>query len=63
MSEKLKPYDGKYIAIFQTRPARGEPIINKEEWNPNAETLRKLKINDKSLDRSQQERAEKLLNG
>ena len=29
--EKLKPYDGKYIATFQTRPERGTKIINKEE--------------------------------
>ena len=58
--EKLKPYDGKYSAVFQTRPEKGEPIINKEEWNPSAETLGKLKKNHKTLDASQKEKAELL---
>jgi len=58
--EKLKPYDGKYTAVFQTRPEKGEPIINKEEWNPSAETLEKLKKNDKTLDDGQKEKAKLL---
>ncbi len=55
--EKLKPYDGKYIATFQTRPERGTKIINKEEWNPSAQTLEKLRRNDRTLDESQKEKA------
>mgnify|MGYP003660203169 FL=1 len=55
--EKLKPYNGKYTATFQTRPERGEKIINKEEWNPSAETLKKLERNDKTLDASQKGKA------
>ena len=58
--ERLKPYDSKYIAVFQTRPEKGEPIINKEEWNPSAETLEKLKKNHKTLDASQKEKAKLL---
>ena len=58
--EKLKPYDGKYTAVFQTRPEKGEPIINKEEWNPSAETLEKLKKNHKTLDDGQKEKAKLL---
>ena len=55
--EKLKPYNGKYTSIFQTRPKRGGKIINKEEWNPSAETLKKLERNDKTLDASQKGKA------
>ena len=58
--EKLVPYAGKYTAVFQTRPEKGEPIINKEEWNPRAETLGKLKKNHKTLDESQKEKAKLL---
>mgnify|MGYP003137373477 FL=1 len=58
--EKLKPYDGKYTAVFQTRPEKGESIINKEEWNPSAETLQKLKTNDKTLDATQKGKAKLL---
>ena len=58
--EKLKPYDGKYKAVFQTRPERGSSIINKEEWNPSAETLEKLKKNHRTLDASQKEKAKLL---
>jgi len=54
------PYDGKYTAVFQTRPEKGEPIINKEEWNPNAETLKKLETNHKTLDPSQKGKAKLL---
>ncbi len=39
--EKLKPYDGSYISIFQTRPDRGGKKIKKEEWKPNKITLEK----------------------
>jgi len=59
--EKLKPYDGSYIAIFQTMPDRGGKVVNKEEWKPNAITLKKLEKNDKTLDENQKEKA-KLLN-
>ena len=55
--EKLKPYNGKYTATFQTRPERGGKIINKEEWNPSAETLKKLEKNHKTLDAAQKEKA------
>ena len=61
--EKLKPYDGKYIAIFQTKPERGGGVVNKEPWNPNAKTLKKLDRvlrqgkKDKTLDESQKEKA------
>ena len=65
--EKIKPYDVKHITIFQTRPLRGEPLINKEEWNPSAETLRKLKEEKDTgqkrknfLDDSQREKAKLL---
>ena len=47
-------------AVFQTRPEKGEPIINKEEWNPSAETLQKLKTNDKTLDATQKGKAKLL---
>lgn len=55
--EKLKPYDGKFMAIFQVKPQRGVDIVNKEEWNPSAATLKKLEKNDKTLDESQKEKA------
>ena len=58
--EKLKPYDGSYIAIFQTMPDRGGKVVNKEEWKPNATTLKKLENNDKTLDETQKEKAELL---
>jgi SAM-dependent methyltransferase len=58
--EKLKPYDGKYKVVFQTRPERGSGIINKEEWNPSAETLEKLKVGHKTLDEGQKEKAKLL---
>jgi|TARA_R100001530_G_scaffold84337_1_gene58766 uncharacterized protein YlzI (FlbEa/FlbD family) len=58
--EKLKPYDGKYTAIFQTRPERGESIINKEEWNPNAITLDKLKRKDATLSKVQKDKSQLL---
>jgi hypothetical protein len=59
--EKLKPYDGSYTVIFQIKPERGGDVVNKEEWKPNAATLKKLEKNDKTLDESQKEKA-KLLN-
>ena len=58
--EKLKPYDGNYIVIFQTKPDRGGKIINKEEWRPNKITLKKLEKNDKTLDETQKEKAKLL---
>jgi len=58
--KKLQPYDGKYMAIFQTKPERGVEIVNKEEWNPNSETLSKLERNADNLDETQKERAENL---
>ncbi len=65
--EKLKSYDGKYKVVFQTRPERGGDIVNKEEWNPSAETLRKLKEEKRTgvkrknfLDDTQREKAELL---
>jgi len=59
--EKLKPYNGSYIVIFQTKSKRGGDVVNKEEWKPNKTTIKKLKQNDKTLDESQKEKA-KLLN-
>ncbi len=58
--EKLKPYDGSYISIFQTKPDRGGKTINKEEWMPNKITLEKLKKNHKTLDETQKEKAKLL---
>ena len=58
--EKLKPYNGMYIAIFQTKPDRGGKTINKEEWMPNKITLEKLKKNHKTLDETQKEKAKLL---
>ena len=58
--EKLKPYDGKYIAIFQTKSKRGGDVVNKEEWKPNSITIKKLEKNDKTLDESQKEKAQLL---
>ena len=58
--EKLKPYDGNYIVIFQTKPDRGGKTINKEEWMPNKITLKKLEKNDKTLDETQKEKAKLL---
>jgi hypothetical protein len=58
--EKLNPYNGKYTAVFQTRPEKGEPIVNKEEWNPSAETLEKLKVGHKTLAEGQKEKAKLL---
>jgi hypothetical protein len=58
--EKLKPYDGSYITIFQTKPDRGGKKVNKEEWKPNKLTLKKLKTNDKTLDETQKEKAQLL---
>jgi hypothetical protein len=55
--EKLKPYDGNYITIFQTKVDRGGKKINKEEWKPNQITLKKLELNDKTLDETQKEKA------
>jgi hypothetical protein len=61
--EKLKPYDGRYTAIFQTKPERGGGVVNKEPWNPNKETLEKLDkvihqgITDPTLDNSQLEKS------
>jgi len=55
--EKLKPYDGSYIVIFQTKPKRGGDVVNKEEWKPNSITIKKLEKNDKTLDESQKEKA------
>ena len=45
------------MAIFQVKPQRGVDIVNKEEWNPSAATLKKLEKNDKTLDESQKEKA------
>jgi hypothetical protein len=58
--EKLKPYDGSYVVIFQTKRDRGGKTINKEEWKPNAETIKKLEKNHKTLDESQKEKAQLL---
>ena len=58
--EKLEPYNGKYITIFQTKPNRGGDVVNKEEWKPNKTTLKKLDKNDKTLDETQKEKAELL---
>jgi len=58
--EKLKPYDGSHITIFQTKPKRGGDVVNKEEWKPNKLTLEKLKKNDKTLDETQKEKAKLL---
>ena len=58
--EKLKPYDGSYISIFQIKPDRGGKTINKEEWMPNKITLEKLKKNHKTLDETQKEKAKLL---
>jgi len=55
--EKLKPYDGNHITIFQTKPDRGGKKVNKEEWKPNAVTLEKLKTSNKTLDETQKEKA------
>jgi len=55
--EKLKLYDGNYITIFQTKVDRGGKKINKEEWKPNQITLKKLELNDKTLDETQKEKA------
>jgi hypothetical protein len=59
--EKLKPYDGSYITIFQTMPDRGGKKVNKEEWKPNKITVKKLETQDKTLDETQIEKS-KLLN-
>ena len=59
--EKLRPYDGSYITIFQTMPDRGGKKVNKEEWKPNKITLKKLETQDKTLDETQIEKS-KLLN-
>ena len=48
------------FSFGDNRPEKGEPIINKEEWNPSAETLEKLKKNDKTLDDGQKEKAKLL---
>ena len=58
--EKLKPYDGNYIVIFQTKPDRGGKVVNKEEWKPSKTTLKKLEKNDKTLDETQREKAKLL---
>ena len=58
--EKLKPYDGSYIAVFQTMPDRGGKVVNKEEWKPNTTTIKKLEKNDKTLDETQKEKAQLL---
>lgn len=58
--EKLKPYDGSYTVIFQTKPKRGGDVVNKEEWKPNKTTIKKLEKNDKTLDETQKEKAELL---
>jgi len=58
--EKLKPYDGNYIVIFQTKPDRGGKVVNKEEWKPSKTTLKKLEKNDKTLDETQKEKAKLL---
>lgn len=63
--EKLKPYENNLHVVFQTRPERGK-IINKEEWVPNEETMRKLAeekkgIKVKNLDPTQREKAGNLL--
>ena len=58
--EKLKPYDGSYISIFQTKPDRGGKVVNKEEWKPSKTTLKKLAKNDKTLDETQKEKAKLL---
>jgi len=55
--EKLKPYDGNHITIFQTKPDRGGKKVNKEEWKPNAITLEKLKTSNKTLDETQKKKA------
>ena len=55
--QKLEPYNGKFMAIFQTKPHRGVEIVNKEEWEPNAETISKLERNARNLDPTQKERA------
>jgi len=60
--EKLKPYDGSYTVIFQTKPKRGGDVVNKEEWKPNKTTIQKLEKDDKTLDESQKEKAELLNN-
>jgi len=58
--EKLQPYDGSFIAVFQTKPDRSKITINKEEWKPNKSTLDKLSRNDKTLDLSQIEKSKLL---
>ena len=58
--EKLKPYDGNHITIFQTKPDRGGKTVNKEEWKPNKITIKKLEKNDKTLDNSQKEKSKLL---
>jgi len=58
--EKLQPYDGSFIAIFQTKPDRGGKKINKEEWKPTNITLKKLEKNDRTLDDTQKEKAKLL---
>ena len=58
---KLQTYTDRCTVIFQTKPDRSKITINKEEWKPNKKTLDKLKVNHKTLDESQKEKA-KLLN-
>jgi len=41
-------------------PDRGGKIVNKEEWKPNAITVKKLEKNDKTLDETQKEKAKLL---
>jgi len=43
--------------IFQTKPNRGGDVVNKEEWKPNSTTLKKIEKNDKTLDKTQKEKA------
>ena len=58
--EKLKKYENKCIVIFQTKPDRSKITINKEEWVPSKETLKRLSSNDKRLDSTQIEKSKLL---
>jgi hypothetical protein len=60
VEEKLKKYENKCIVIFQTKPDRSKITVNKEEWVPNKETLKRLSSNDSRLDSTQIEKSKLL---
>jgi len=58
--EKLRAYKDKCTVIFQTKVNRSKMTVNKEEWIPNKETLKRLSSQDNRLDETQLEKAKLL---